>query len=84
MSEHDDPKDQEAKADELERELDEMQERSDDLGEEIEGAEEQWERRKADDRVPGAGGEPEQADGPEPEAEYPNKRPGDGDDEDDG
>ena len=80
----DDRQDHEAKADELERELDQMQEQSENLGEEIEGAEEQWERRKADDRVPGAAGEPEQADGPEPEAEYPNKRPDGEDGDDDG
>jgi hypothetical protein len=77
----DDRQDHEAKADQVERELDEMQERSENLGEEIEGAGDEWERRKADDRVPGAAGEPEQADGPEPEAEYPNKRP-DEEDED--
>jgi hypothetical protein len=77
MSEHDDRRDHDAKADELEGELDEMQEHSDELGEEIDSAAEEWERRKADDRVPGAAGEPEQADGPEPEAEYPNKRAGD-------
>jgi hypothetical protein len=76
MSEHDDRRDHDAKADELERELDEMGERSDKLGDEIEGAGEEWERRKADDNVPGAAGEPNQADGPEPEAEYPNKRGG--------
>lgn len=69
----DDRQDHEAKADQLERELDEMQERSEQLGGEIEGAEEDWERRKADDGVPGAAGEPSQADGPEPEAEYPTK-----------
>ena len=76
----DDRQDHEAKADELERELDEMQERADRLGDEIDDAGEEWDRRKADDRVPGAAGEPGQADGPEPEAEYPNKRP----DEDEG
>ena len=80
MSEHDDRQDHDAKADELERELDDMQEHAEKLGEEIDSAGEDWERRKADDRVPGAAGAPEQADGPEPEAEYPNKRGG-GDDE---
>jgi hypothetical protein len=54
MSEH---HDHEAKADELERELDEMQEHTDELGGEIEGAGEDWEHRKADDKVPGATGE---------------------------
>ena len=61
MSEHDERQDHEAKADELERELDEMQEHSDKLGERIEGAGEEWERRKADDGVPGATGEPSAA-----------------------
>jgi hypothetical protein len=74
----DDRQDHEAKADELERELDRMQEQSDKLGGEIEDAGEQWERRKADESVPGAAGAPEEADGPEPEAEYPNKRGDDG------
>jgi hypothetical protein len=58
MSEHDDRHDHDAKADELERELDDMQEQAGDLGGEIEGAGEQWERRKGDDSVPGATGEP--------------------------
>ena len=70
----DDRQDHDAKADELEREIDELQEHSDKLGDRIEGAGEEWERRKADDSVPGAAGEPSQADGPEPEAEYPTKR----------
>jgi hypothetical protein len=77
----DDRQDHEAKADELERELDRMQEQSDKLGGEIEDAGDEWERRKADESVPGAAGAPEEADGPEPEAEYPNKR-GDGGDGD--
>ena len=62
MSAHDDPRDHEAKADELERELDDLQEHTDKLGDEIEDAGEQWERRKADDRVPGAAGEPSEDD----------------------
>ncbi len=75
----DDRQDHDAKADELEGDLHELQERSDKLGDEIDSAGEEWERRKADDSVPGAAGAPEQADGPEPEAEYPNKRGGGGD-----
>ena len=74
MSEHDERQDHEARADELERELDDMQEQADKLGGEIDDAGKEWERRKADERVPGAAGAPEEADGPEPEAEYPNKR----------
>ena len=58
MSEHDDRQGHEAKADERERELDDMQERSETLGDEIEDAGDDWERRKADESVPGATGEP--------------------------
>ena len=54
----DDRQDHDAKADELEREIDELQEHSDKLGDKIEGAGEDWEHRKADDSVPGATGEP--------------------------
>jgi len=74
MTAHDDRQDHEAKAEEVERELDEMQERADRLGDEIEDTGDEWERRKADDRVPGAAGRPSEADGPDPEAEYPTKR----------
>jgi hypothetical protein len=74
MTEHDDDRrPDEAKADEVERELDEMSERQERLGEDISDAGEEWERRKKDSGVPGAGGRPEEADGPEPEAEYPTK-----------
>ena len=62
MSERDDRKDHDEKADELERELDELQERHDTLGEKIEDAGDEWERRKADERVPGATGEPSEDD----------------------
>src|SRR3954464_15580554 len=80
MTEPHDREAHEAKADELECDLEDMQERTDRLGDEIEGAGDEWERRKSDDKVPGAGGEPSQADGPGPEAEYTNKRDdGDGD-----
>jgi hypothetical protein len=61
MTEHD-REAHEAKADELERELDEMQDRTGRLGDDIEDAEEDWERKKKDSSVPGAGGEPEEAD----------------------
>ena len=57
-----DRQDHEAKADELERELDDMQERSGNLGEKIEGTGEEWERRKADESVPGATGEADDED----------------------
>ena len=62
MSEHDDRRDHDEKADEVERELDDMQERSEKLGDEIEGAGEDWESRKADESVPGATGEPSEGD----------------------
>jgi hypothetical protein len=39
---------------EYEREADELQERSDKLGDEIADVREDWERKKADDSVPGA------------------------------
>lgn len=58
MSEHDDRRDHDEKADDVERELDDLQERSERLGEEIEGAGEDWERRKKDESVPGATGAP--------------------------
>jgi hypothetical protein len=61
-------------SDEPEREVDEMQERADRLEDEIDKVREDWERKKADSRVPGAAGDPEKAeDGPEPETTYPAK-----------
>ena len=54
MTEHEDREAHEAKADELARELDDMQERSERLGGDIEGAGEDWEQRKSDESVPGA------------------------------
>ncbi len=57
MTEHEDREAHEAKADEVERELDDMQERSERLGGDIEGAGDDWERSKADESVPGATGE---------------------------
>ena len=52
MSEH------EQQADRLDDEVAELQERSERLGEEISDAREDWERKQADDAVPGAVGEP--------------------------
>ncbi len=57
MNEHEDRESHEAKADELERELDDMRERTERLGSEIESTDEAWERRKKDEGVPGATGE---------------------------
>jgi hypothetical protein len=70
MTEH---QDHEAKADEVERELDDMQEGSDRLQDEIESTGDDWERKKRDPAVPGAAGMPSEAGGPEPETEYPTK-----------
>ncbi|WP_157592276.1 hypothetical protein [Solirubrobacter soli] len=47
---------------EHERELDDLEERSEQLGEEIADVREDWERKKADDQVPGAQGEPRDED----------------------
>ena len=55
-----DRQDHEAKADELERELDDMQGRTENLGGEIEDAGDEWKRRKADERVPSAADEPDE------------------------
>ena len=46
---------------EYERQADELQEKSDKLGEEISDAREDWERKQADPKVPGATGEPASA-----------------------
>jgi hypothetical protein len=51
MSEHED---HDAKADEVERSLDDMKERSERLEGEIEGAGDEWERKQRDPAVPGA------------------------------
>ena len=49
---------------EPERELEEMDERSERLEDDIDSAREDWERKKQDPAVPGAAGDPEQADEP--------------------
>ena len=43
---------------EYEKQADELQEQADKLGEEISDAREDWERKQADPKVPGATGEP--------------------------
>ena len=50
----------ERRADELERELEDMEEQSERLEGEIDDTREDWERKKRDDRVPGAGGSPDE------------------------
>jgi predicted nucleic acid-binding Zn-ribbon protein len=68
MTEHRD------RADQVERELDDMEQQSERLEDEIDATREDWERKKRDDHVPGAAGEPEQAESdPGPEADYPAK-----------
>jgi hypothetical protein len=69
MSEHERP------ADEVERELDDMEQQGERLGEEIDQTRQDWARKQQDPSVPGAGGDPEQAEGePPPEQQYPEKR----------
>jgi predicted nucleic acid-binding Zn-ribbon protein len=58
------------KADEVERELDDLQHESERLKGDISETREDWERKKRDDAVPGAAGEPAKAEGDlPPEAE---------------
>jgi predicted nucleic acid-binding Zn-ribbon protein len=57
-----------------EHELDEMEERSERLEDEIDDTREDWERKKRDSSVPGAAGDPDQAEeGPQPGTNYPAK-----------
>jgi hypothetical protein len=67
MSEHE----HERQADEVERELDSLQHDSERLEGEISETREDWERKKHDPAVPGAGGDPDRAEGDlPPEADY--------------
>src|SRR5690348_10279930 len=68
---------QQAKA--AEHELADMEERADRLGDRIEEARDDWEAKKRDSGVPGAGGDPERAEegGRHPETAYPGKGPDD-------
>jgi hypothetical protein len=60
---------------EPERDVEEMEERSERLKREIEDVRDDWQRKQADEKVPGASDEPrpgdEESEGPPPEAEYP-------------
>lgn len=59
-------------ADRVERDLDDMERESERLRERIGDARTDWERKKADDSVPGAGGDPAAAEnGLPPEADEP-------------
>ncbi len=67
--------DHEQQAQAAERDLADMEERTERLGEEIERARDDWEAKKADSSVPGAGGDPDRAEegGRHPETAYPAK-----------
>jgi len=71
--------DHEAKVQEAERQLSDMEQRSEQVGEHIGEARDDWEAKKADAKVPGAAGDPEQAEegGRHPETAYPAKGPDD-------
>ena len=56
----------EERGQELEYELTEMEERSDALADDIEGAKDDWDQKKQDTAVPGAGTD-DQDEGPDPE-----------------
>ena len=62
-----------ADPDRLEAELADMQRRSQRLEEDIEATKRDWERKKADDAVPGAAGDPERAEREPTETEIPNR-----------
>jgi hypothetical protein len=55
---------------EYEQQADELQEHSEQVGDDIAEAREDWERKKADDRVPGAQGAPRES-----ESELPPPEP---------
>ena len=56
---------------EPERELEALQEQADGLGEQISGAREDWESKKADPAVPGADGDPLAAQSDHAEDQFP-------------
>lgn len=57
------------KAEALERELDDMERLGETVDDDIQAAKSDWERKKADDAVPGAGGKTQiRQQGPPPEA----------------
>jgi hypothetical protein len=67
MSEHE----HEQHADAVERELDDMAHDSERLKGDIDETRDDWERKKHDPAVPGAGGDPDRAEGDlPPEADY--------------
>ena len=58
---------------EPERELEELEAQSESLGDRVSEARDEWERKKADPAVPGAGGDPLAAHSAHPEDQYPAK-----------
>jgi hypothetical protein len=57
-----------------ERELEALQDQADSLGDRISETREQWESKKLDPNVPGAGGDPQAAESEDPQATaYPAK-----------
>ena len=56
---------------EPEGDLEDLQDQADSLGDQIEGAREDWESKKADSSVPGAGGDPLAAQSDHPEEQFP-------------
>ena len=71
--------DHEEQAKAAERELADMEERAEKLGDRIDEARDDWEAKKRDSSVPGAGGDPDRAEegGQHPETAYPAKGPDD-------
>ena len=71
--------DHEEQAKAAERELADMEERAEKLGDRIDEARDDWEAKKQDSSVPGAGGDPDRAEegGQHPETAYPAKGPDD-------
>ena len=56
---------------EPERQLDELQDQADSLGDRVSEARDDWESKKADPAVPGAGGDPLAAQSDHPEGQFP-------------
>jgi hypothetical protein len=54
-----------------ERELESLQDQADSLGDQITEVREDWDSKKADGSVPGAGGDPLAAHSDHPEAQFP-------------
>ena len=71
--------DYERQADAAEQELEQLERRTGELGDEIDETRKDWEAKKEDPGVPGAGGDPEHAEegGRHPETAYPAKGPDD-------